>query len=209
MTRKPHRLPQISRFYDGIADGGWGDSDYFTYSARFPTLRHWVAGELAATGQRILSIGCGAGELERHLAKAHGHRIVGLDASQRMLARARDGGLREVVQADSHTLPFVGGSFDVVMFVECIGHLRPATAFAEAQRVLERRGRLLVTTYSPDVEVHDGYAKAPPSELAASLTDAGFRLELPRFLKAKGNGMAEVPEGSDAALICIWATKKG
>jgi ubiquinone/menaquinone biosynthesis C-methylase UbiE len=208
MTRKPHRLPQISHFYDGIADGGWGDSDYFTYSARFPTLRHWVAAELPAASRRILSIGCGAGELERHLAKAHRHRIVGLDASQRMLARARNGGLHEVVQADSHTLPFADGSFDVVMFVECIGHLRMATAFDEARRVLKRRGRLLVTTYSPDVEVHDGYAKTPPSELAASLTDTGFRVEPPRFLKARGNGMAEVPEGSDAALICVWATKK-
>jgi SAM-dependent methyltransferase len=40
-------------------------------------------------GQRVLDLGCGAGQLARHLAEAGAAEVVGVDVSERMLAVAR------------------------------------------------------------------------------------------------------------------------
>jgi ubiquinone/menaquinone biosynthesis C-methylase UbiE len=204
---RPQRLAQTLRFYGRIGDGGWRKSGYFTFSASFAALRRWIASRLPAKGARILSIGCGAGELESHLTKM-GHRVVGLDMSQQMLMRARDRGLKSLVRADSHALPFDAGSFDVVMFVECVGYLRMAAAFKEAWRVLGHHGRVLLITYSGQVEVHAAYTKFRMPQIASSLATAGFRAEKHRFLHAGRTSIVEVPQERASSLLCVWSTKR-
>jgi 2-polyprenyl-3-methyl-5-hydroxy-6-metoxy-1,4-benzoquinol methylase len=44
-----------------------------------------------ANGRRVLDLGCGAGQLARHLATAGAAEVVGIDVSERMLALARAG----------------------------------------------------------------------------------------------------------------------
>jgi len=41
------------------------------------------------TGRRVLDLGCGAGQLARHLAEAGAAEVLGIDVSERMLALAR------------------------------------------------------------------------------------------------------------------------
>jgi SAM-dependent methyltransferase len=203
----PPRSLRLSRFYSRIASNGWRDSNYFTFSVRSPALRSWIAAQLPAKRKRILSIGCGSGELESHLS-ALGHHIVGLDLSRPMLKRARERGLDLLVEADSQSLPFAAGSFDVVMFVECIGYLPLATVFAEAWRVLGKRGRLLVTTYTDEVKVHAAYAKPDAEEIAAAMAAAGFRVTARRYLNAKRGSVETARSAAKASLIYLSSTKQ-
>jgi len=42
-----------------------------------------------ASGRRVLDLGCGAGQLSRHLATTGATEVIGVDVSERMLERAR------------------------------------------------------------------------------------------------------------------------
>ncbi|MDX6413124.1 MAG: hypothetical protein QOH23_534 [Gaiellaceae bacterium] len=84
---------------------------------------------------RTLDVACGTGFLTRHLRG----EVVGLDASERMLAEAR----KQVpgasfVHGDALSLPFADGTFDRVFTSYFYCHLEPderARFLAEARRV--------------------------------------------------------------------------
>lgn len=196
------------RFYRGIGAHGWGDSDYFTFSTRSPALRHWLAAQLPKRPKKILSVGCGTGELECHLA-AQGHRVIGLDLSRAMLKRARRRGLERLVQADSRRLPFADGSFDAVVFAESLGHLDLDSAFREAARVLKRRGRLMATSYTEAVETHATYARVSVAEIADALAASGLSAAPTRFLDAKRGAVTERRTAAGSTVIYVLARKPG
>lgn len=84
---------------------------------------------------RTLDVACGTGFLTRHLQG----EVVGLDASERMLAEARKqvSGAR-FVQGNALSLPFADGAFDRVFTSYFYCHLEPeerARFLAEARRV--------------------------------------------------------------------------
>lgn len=89
-------------------------------------------------------------------ARFQGH-VIGLDASRRMLAKAREkvaAGRFEayisLLHHDAGELPFADGSFDVVTCLEALEFMpRPAVALAEMIRAL-RPGGLLLTTIRID-----------------------------------------------------------
>jgi ubiquinone/menaquinone biosynthesis C-methylase UbiE len=84
---------------------------------------------------RTLDVACGTGFLTRHLRG----EVVGLDASERMLAEAR----KQVpsasfVQGDALSLPFEDGAFDRIFTSYFYCHLEPeerSRFLAEARRV--------------------------------------------------------------------------
>lgn len=140
-------------------------------------------------GRRVLDLGCGTGRLSAALAGQKVAQVWGVDASEAMLAVAREKlpasvGLK---QARAEDLPFRDGWFDrAVMWL--VVHLvdRPA-AFVEVARVLAPDGRLAVVTF--DTEHFDRYwlnryfptiaeidlARFPGrAELGTELGDAGF-----------------------------------
>lgn len=197
---------RLTRFYDRIGTRGWRNSEYFTFSVSSPAYRRWLGSQLGARRLQILSIGCGTGELEKHLCDLH-HRVVGLDPFQPMLQRARENGVELLVLADALRLPFAEASFDVVMFVESVGYLRLPAAFEEARRVLKANGRLLVTTYSGDVEVHASYAKLGLNEIAPALTTAGFPVTDHRFLNAKRSSVSDVASDDESNVLLVSARK--
>lgn len=117
-------------------------------------------------GMTILDIGCGRGEILRHVA-ALGARAFGVDyapVAVRMSRRVGDTAPAEqfpvgVYQADAKRLPFPAACFERVLMLDIVEHLFPPElerALAEAYRVLRPGGRLIVHT-APNVW-YDRYA---------------------------------------------------
>jgi SAM-dependent methyltransferase len=91
---------------------GWNPQDYAANAGFVPALGT-AALELLAprAGEAILDLGCGDGALTRRIADA-GADVLGVDASDAMLASARAAGLA-VAQADGQALAF-DARFDAV-----------------------------------------------------------------------------------------------
>lgn len=93
---------------------------------------------------RVLELGCGTGEFTRRVARA-GARLMALDLSGDLLARARDkiGEAASFVRANAHVLPFPDASFDAVYGCSILHHLDLDIALREVRRVLRVGGRLV------------------------------------------------------------------
>jgi len=109
-------------------------------------------------GDRILDVGCGAGDDTRELAHLVGTTgwVVGLDNSTTMVTEAtrRSEGLGlplEYRRGDVHRLGFADDAFDGCRADRVLQHLAdPERALAEITRVVRRGGRVVVS--EPDWE---------------------------------------------------------
>ncbi len=203
------RRDRALAFYRRIGSLGWGKSEYFTDIRKFPLLRRWISEKLPLRRVSILSLGCGTGELERFLTQ-EGHRVVGLDLTLEMLARAANLGSTRLVRADAHALPFRAACFDAIVLPESIGHLELSRAMSEMARVLQTGGRLLLTNYSAHRPVHPSYAKYGCEELAAQLTRSGFDVndKDKRFLRTGRKVIKEVDCEAGSDLVFLIARRK-
>lgn len=103
-----------------------------------------AAERIVAEGLRpVLDVGCGDGELPRHLPP-HWPR-VGVDRSPTMLARAP----KPSVLGDATRLPFPDESAGAVAMLWMLYHLPdPEAAIAEARRILRPGGLMMTSTNS-------------------------------------------------------------
>lgn len=115
-----------------------------------PRLRAWTISALGLkSGQRVLDIGSGTGELARLLAETvgAGGDVVGVDPNPGMRAEAERRAPRaRFVDGNAYALPFPDASFDAVTCERVFQHLdHPEKATAEIARVLRPGGRAVVT----------------------------------------------------------------
>jgi arsenite methyltransferase len=112
----------------------------------------WELGRLDV-GERVLDVGCGAGTDTLVAAQMVGPegRVVGIDMTREMLAKARDATAElgatnvELLEAEAERLPFPDASFDVVISNGVIDLIPDKDAvFAEVFRVLAPGGRIQV-----------------------------------------------------------------
>jgi SAM-dependent methyltransferase len=105
-----------------------------------------------ASRSRVLDVPCGTGRIAKRL-RASGHGVVGIDATDRFLAVARDAGV-PVIRSDMRTSVVRDRSFDGVFclwgsfgYFDDEGNRRQAQALVDA---LVPGGRLLVDTLVAD-----------------------------------------------------------
>lgn len=143
---------------------------------------------------RVLEVGCGTGTTACHLAAEVGCTVTGIDLNAQMVERARERAAREQVAdrvdvsvADAARLPFVDGSFDVVIGESVTAFVADKPrAVAEYLRVLVPGGRVGLTEAS--------WTSTPPQDLVDYLTramDGAVFLGPDGWLALLGDGGAE------------------
>jgi SAM-dependent methyltransferase len=132
---------------------------------------------LPAPGRRMLDLGCGEGRLSRYL-QAAGYRVVGADAAPTMVRYAvSHDAAAPAVLADAAALPFGDETFDLVVAYMSLHDMdRMPEAVAEAGRVLERGGRLVLAIPHP---VNSAGSFQGPEAAASFVIDGSYLSSAP------------------------------
>ena len=133
------------RFFDQIEKERYEWEPYIPQYARFERAR----------GKKLLEIGVGAGTDFINWVR-HGAVATGVDLTERGVSLTRErlaleGLSADVRQADAENLPFADETFDIV-YSNGVLHVPPdpASAIAEAHRVLKKGGTFVGLIYNPN-----------------------------------------------------------
>jgi ubiquinone/menaquinone biosynthesis C-methylase UbiE len=159
--------------------------------------RQLIAQAAVREGMRVLDLGCGTGTLGIELKRTvPGAVVTGIDADERMLARAARKAARAGLEvgwqrARAERLPHPDASFERVLSSLFFHHLRPnekRAALREAHRVLAPAGELHVADWGKPnpvlrlmfyaVQILDGFDNTRDNvegRLGQFFHDAGFR----------------------------------
>jgi SAM-dependent methyltransferase len=151
-------------------DEGWGREavDFSTLSEpancrEYVYMQHRLGVD---AGDRLLDVACGSG-LAVELARLRGASCSGIDASERLIAVARDRNPEcDLRVGDMHALPWDAASFDVATSFRGIWGTTP-DAVAEIHRVLRPGGRVGITVWG-HLKVSPGAWALMPFRLAAT-----------------------------------------
>lgn len=150
-------------------------------------------------GMRVLDLGCGRGEIVRHVARL-GAASFGIDYARVAVEMTRrvmadEPGTHGVARSDAKLLPFTSGAFDRVLMFDVVEHLHPwelDACLKEVHRVLKPGGQIVVHT-APN-RWYDAYAY-PWVRRFRTLMGQGERYpKNPRALNVEANTEVHVNE---------------
>ncbi len=138
--------------------------DYPMEQWRFKEVQHYIHGK-----QKLLNIGVGRGKLEEVLAKRFPKlAYTGTDITKKTLRQLQKKYPHWKFQyAELTQLPFPADSFDQVVCLEVLEHIRPIETFSvlkELVRVLKKEGRAVIS-----VSVNAGLEKVLPENPNAQM----------------------------------------
>jgi len=141
--------------------------------------------EVFAGCRTILDVGVGTGRFAEYLSNS-GFDVVGIDVSLSMMAKAREKGVRNLVQADAHYLPFRDRVFDGGIMVHVLHLARDwVQVVLEAGRVT---GKIVVA------EVEGGEGFSPRSRYLELRKAMGYPLD--RFNDGEAGLRRVIPPGT-------------
>lgn len=124
--------------------------DSWSFQLLQASISRYVFSSQFVEGRLALDIGCGIGYGASYLKRKGANKVVGCDYSEDAItfamARYKQEGLH-FVRLDAQQLPFPTASFDVVISLEVIEHLKGWQIFpAECNRVLKEGGIFICST---------------------------------------------------------------
>ncbi|CAI49646.1 probable S-adenosylmethionine-dependent methyltransferase [Natronomonas pharaonis DSM 2160] len=152
--------PGVRATYERIAD-------HFAETREYP----WPEVESFCADRHVvtaLDVGCGNGR-HTELLGAHADHVIGIDASGRLLALARERAPNAAfLEADAAALPLADGVVDLAVYVATLHHLPSRElrrqSLDELARVLDESGTALVSAWSTahdrfdaDEDAEDGF----------------------------------------------------
>src|SRR5260370_15517241 len=141
--------------------------------------------ELLAGGRTILDVGIGTGRFAEYFNDS-GFNVVGIEVSVGMMAKAREKGLRNLVQADAQHLPFRGDTFDGAIMIHVLHLVR------DWVQVVAEVGRVTSKVVVAEVECGEGFD--PRSRYVEIRKERGFPLD------RLNDGSAGLRRGSPPAI---------
>jgi SAM-dependent methyltransferase len=177
-------------------------------------LAEWIIGNLAplVPGDTVLEVACGAAHLGEHLS-TRVRQVVGVDLTPEMLAtgqrRLEERGVRNVLlqRGDVTDLPFVSGSFDLVVCRFAVHHFdRPDVAIDEMARVCRPGGRVGIVDMVADADRNDAFndieRRRDPSHTRSLTVD-----ELHEMLGAAGTSVVHTTDRDQVIPAERWLTQ--
>jgi SAM-dependent methyltransferase len=159
------------------------EDKHWWFSGRTLSLLNIIDREVEPDGRnRVLDIGCGAGNMFHHLAR-YGS-VVGVDNNPKPLVVARERGY-DVREAPAEDLPFDDDYFELIALLDTVEHCNDdMPVFQECYRVCAPGGHLVITvpafmwmwTYNDDLNAHK--IRYTTKDLGEKLRQTGF--EIPR-----------------------------
>jgi SAM-dependent methyltransferase len=156
--------PELAKHFTVVTIGGrhLGGVAMLEDRAAAPSYRAMFRGLVDAMaprpGELILDIGCGAGSLDRQLARMVPNKIVAIDPNSFLqgeaAALAVSEGLGERVEfrpGNAEALPFPDATFGCVFSVTVFEECDADKAIAEAVRVAKTGGRIAITVRATDM----------------------------------------------------------
>lgn len=125
--------------------------DYYSGKNRSNLRYRWYADTFfkKVKNKRILEIGAGEGGVISQLNDKN--IVIGSDISESGVDQCNKLGIKCILNdISSEKLPFNNGTFDYVIMLEVLEHVKsPQIAIEEIQRVLKKNGKLIVSTPNP------------------------------------------------------------
>ncbi len=140
---------QVEDYWNSRANGYSISSNYYIQNDDGRLIRQISKHVNLNRSMRILDVGTGPGDTAIMFAKL-GHRVTGLDLSEKMLEKARENAEKygvdvEFVKGPAEYPPFAEGMFDMVVATSCVWSFQdPLKAYTAWKRLLRPGGYIVV-----------------------------------------------------------------